>query len=203
MQVSHTSFNYDFLYESHMEVAPCQHFLTSIHQRRLSQTRSYPLPPCQGVDLFLFFLSIFPVTLFSIFSFPLDEKSSVRTGHVFPSACNETEVVFRAWCLIDPSCLLPSRQSQNGVTHHLTCWPVFGTGNISGLLRRYKFTQLLLTPNFPFSLIWKPCLKDIERSRKQNMRYIPPVSFFFLVLANRSFEHVNAVRSISSEQCYW
>lgn len=49
-------------------------------QRWLSQTRSHPPLPRQGADLLWFFLSIFPVTLFSTFSFSLRWEKQHKDG---------------------------------------------------------------------------------------------------------------------------
>jgi len=48
---------------------------------------SSPFMPRRGFGSF--FLSIFPITLFSSFPFPLDEKSSARIGH--PSLCGSND----------------------------------------------------------------------------------------------------------------
>lgn len=79
-QISHTSLNADFQYESHMAAAPCQCSQASLHRDGLVR-HAHILPfhakeqICSGSFCPSFLSHSFPHS-----HFPLDEKSSTRTG---------------------------------------------------------------------------------------------------------------------------
>lgn len=71
-------------------------------------------------------------TLFHILiSLRREKQHKDRASFTF--ACTETELVFRAWCLTDLSCLLQSNQNQNSHSSSSSL-TFFETGDINDLL---------------------------------------------------------------------